>query len=476
MLFCRAMGIMQRKTKIIATLGPATDSEEMVGKLISAGANIFRLNMSHAAHDWTRDVVARIRSQSESIGRGVATLVDLQGPSIRTGDLDEPIVLKKGDVCEFRNADLDPGETYSTTTNYDGLSDDVKVGDVMLVDNGEIHFKVTRQEAGRLICETLTAGKMGSRRHINLPGVKVNLPPLTKKDIRDLELAAELDVDFVAISFVRDAEHVRDLRAQLEERDCRAKIVSKIEDQEAMRNLDEIITASDAIMVARGDLGIEVHIEELPVVQRTILRECARIGRKVIVATHMLESMIENPVPTRAEVTDVANAVFEQADAVMVSGETSVGKYPIKCIETLDRITRRIEQEPGAGFCKNIELKTEKQQTVKSAVVLANSLPDSKLIIFTARGVLANYTAHQRPEHSQIFAFTPDEKVARALHMNRAVEPRVMEFEKKPEATIRKAIESLLERDEVEEGDPIVILSDVLGGDIDTDAILLRKA
>ena len=468
--------MIQRKTKIIATVGPATDSEEMLGKLLTAGANVFRLNMSHATHDWTRDVVGRIRKQKAALGKSAATLVDLQGPSIRTGDLDEKLELAKGGVCEFRNADLEPSEKLSTTTNYDGLSDDVKVGDVMLVDNGEIHFKVTRSEPGRLICDTLTKGTMGSRRHINLPGVRVNLPALTKKDICDIDLAAELNVDFVAISFVRDAEHIRNLRAQLEERDSRAKIVAKIEDQEAMRNLEEIITETDAVMVARGDLGIEVHIEELPVVQRTIVRECARIGRKVIVATHMLESMIENPTPTRAEVTDVANAVYEQAAAVMVSGETSVGKYPIKCIEVLDRITKRIEQEPGAGFHKNIELKTEKQQTVKSAVVLANSLPDSKLLIFTARGVLANYTAHQRPENAHIYAFSPDEKVVQALNLNRSVAPHVMEFEETPEATIRKAIEFLMDRGEVEKGDPIVILSDVLSGDFDTEAILLRKA
>lgn len=467
---------MQRKTKIIATLGPATDSAEMIETLIKKGVDVFRLNMSHASHDWVRQVSADIREQSRSADRDVAILIDLQGPSIRTGDVDEALELKKGDIVEFRNAELEATESLSVTTNYDGLSDDVSVGDVMLVDNGEIHFKVVRNDSGRLICETLTAGRMGSRRHINLPGIRVNLPPLTKKDHCDIELAAELQVDFIAISFVRDAKHVRNLRAELAEKECTAKIVAKIEDQEAVKKLDEIITESDAVMVARGDLGIEVHIEELPVVQRTILREAARIGRKVIVATHMLESMIENPVPTRAEVTDVANAVFEQADAVMLSGETSVGRYPVKCIEVLDRIARRIEQEPGAGFCENIELQTEKQQTVKSAVVLANSLVDSTIIIFTARGVLANYAAHQRPERAHIYAFSPDEKVARALRLNRSVSPFQMDFLDNPEESIRKAINFLKDRGEIENGDPVIILSDVLNKDFDTEAILLRKA
>lgn len=466
----------ERKTKIIATLGPATDSPEKIRELIEAGANVFRLNMSHAAHDWTRQVVAAIREQSEATGLSVATLIDLQGPSIRTGDVDAKLSLSKGDQVEFRNASLDPAADVSVTTNYDGLYEDVSEGDTMLVDNGEIHFRVERIEEGRLFTKALTAGEMGSRRHINLPGIRVNLPALTKKDLRDLELAAELSVDFVAISFVRDAEHVRHLREQLNERDCHARIVSKIEDQEAVKNLAEIIQESDAVMVARGDLGIEVHLEELPVVQRTILKECARIGRKVIVATHMLESMVENPVPTRAEVTDVANAVFEQADAVMLSGETSVGKYPVKCVEVLDRIARRMEREDGAGFCEAIELRTEKQQTVKSAVVLADSLEESEIVIFTARGVLANYAAHQRPRHSTIFAFCPDETVVRALHLNRSVLSFPMEFAEKPEDSIRQAIEFLREKGFVESGDPVVILSDVLGGAFDTEAILLRRA
>ena len=465
-----------RKTKIIATLGPATDKPEKIGELIEAGADVFRLNMSHATHDWTRKIVSDIREQSALTEKSVAILIDLQGPSIRTGDVDGKLDLKKGDLVEFRNVDLEPNSPISVTTNYAKLHEDISVEDVMLVDNGEIHFQVKRIDEGRLLCEVLTSGSMGSRRHINLPGIRVNLPPLTKKDILDIDLAAELAVDFIAISFVRDAAHVHFLREQLEERACTARIIAKIEDQEAVKNLSEIIAESAAVMVARGDLGIEVHIEELPVIQRTILKEAARIGRKAIVATHMLESMIDNPVPTRAEVTDVANAIFEQADAVMVSGETSVGKYPVKCIEVLDRIARRMEREPGAGFCEDIELRTEKQHTVKSAVVLANSLEDSKIVVFTARGVLANYAAHQRPDCASIFAFTPDDTVVRALHLNRGVYPFPMQFEKQPEESIRKAIEFLKEKDLIESGDPVVILSDVLNQDFDTEAILLRKA
>lgn len=466
----------RRKTKIISTLGPATQSPEMIQQLITAGANVFRLNMSHASHDWCREVIGQIKEQSNATGISVATLIDLQGPSIRTGDIDGKMNLKKGNTVEFRNASLEPKSPISVTTNYDGLHEDVSVGDVMLVDNGEIHFRVHHIDEGRLTCEVLTDGQMGSRRHINLPGIRVNLPALTKKDLMDIEVAAELQVDYVAISFVRDAEHVCLLREKLDELDSSARIVSKIEDQEAVKHLSEIIKESDAVMVARGDLGIEVHIEELPVIQRAIVKESARIGRKVIVATHMLESMTENPVPTRAEVTDVANAIFEQADAVMLSGETSVGQYPIKCIEVLDRIARRMEREPGAGFSEDIELRTEKQHTVKSAVGLANSLEDAHLIIFTARGVLANYAAHQRPSRANIYAFSPDEVVVRALNLNRAVFSYPMQFNKDPEKSIRHAIDLLREKGQIEPGDSVVILSDVLNQDFDTEAILLRKA
>ena len=465
-----------RKTKIIATLGPATGSPEKIRELILGGAHIFRLNMSHAPHDWACEMVAAIRAAATELQTNVATLVDLQGPSIRTGDVDGKIPLTKGDTVEFRNAGLTPASPVSITTNYDKLHEDVSVDDVMLVDNGVIHFRIQQIEEGRLSCEVLTDGLMGSRRHINLPGIRVNLPPLTEKDMLDIRLAAELDVDFIAISFVRDAEHISCLREQLQQRDCNARIIAKIEDQEALKHLAGIILESDAVMVARGDLGIEVHIEELPIAQRTIVKECARLGRKVIVATHMLESMIESPVPTRAEVTDVANAVYEQADAVMVSGETSVGHYPVKCIEILDRIAKRMEREPGAGFSAAIELDNEKQFTVKSAVVLANSLENSKLVIFTARGVLANYAAHQRPLKADIFAFCPDDRVVRALLMNRGVTPFQMEFADHPEDSIRNALEFLKERNLIETGDSVVILSDVLNRDFDTEAILLRKA
>ncbi len=463
-----------RKTKLIATLGPATSSPAVIRELATAGANVFRLNMSHAAHDWARGVSASVREASTALGVPLAVLVDLQGPSIRTGSVEEKLQLQTGDRVEFRSESLAPSLPHSVTTNYDGLSGDLSVGDTMLVDNGVLHFRVEQVEPGRVIGVVLTAGEMGSRRHINLPGVRVNLPALTEKDELDIALAAEIGADFVAISFVRSAEHIGLLRGKLAALGSSAAIVAKIEDQEAVKHLPEIITAADAVMVARGDLGIEVYLEELPIVQRRIVMECARIGRSVIVATHMLESMIQSPVPTRAEVTDVANAVFEQADAVMLSGETSVGNYPVKCLETLDRIARRMEREAGAGYHETLELTTEKEFTVKSAVALADSLGGSALLIFTARGILARHAANLRPREASIFAFSPDDRVVRSLVIHRSVLPFHLPLADSHHDSIADAIGILRGQRLVTEGQPIVILSDILLEGFDEGAILLR--
>ncbi len=467
---------MLRKTKIICSLGPATDKAEEIRNLIEAGANIFRLNMSHARHDWTREVVSTIRAESGGLGIEVALLVDMQGPAIRTGTLDKPLQLRAGDRVEFTIGDARPKEKFSTSVNYSGLAADVSIGDTMLVDNGVLHLKIVSTDSKRVIGETQTGGELGSRRHINLPGVRVNLPAFSDKDREDLDLALDLDVDFVAMSFVRDADHVEELRELLRKKKAHARIVAKIEDQEAVRNLDEIVRATDVVMVARGDLGIEVNLEELPILQRLIVKRCLALGRRVIVATHLLESMIANPIPTRAEVTDVANAVFEEADALMLSGETSIGQYPVKSVRTLDVIARRIERSGGAGYAERARLETAKQKSVRSAVSLANSIDGSKILVFTSRGVMANYVAHLRPRKAPIFSFSPDERVCRALLINRAVVPFHLEFAEQPEDTVAAAIALLAEREFLVKGDPVVILSDVFAGDHDVDTILLQKA
>ena len=367
---------LMRRTKIIATLGPATESEEMLVKLIRAGVDVVRLNMAHAKHDWTRMIIRRIRAASKTADREVAIMMDIKGPEIRTGDLEVPIELKAGEIFDFTvkpGADRPGGEEIrSVDVNYRDLVNDIKVGDTVLVDSGLIRLEVLSKDQAHIRCRVLTPGSLTSRRHINLPGVKVNLPSFTQKDRGDTLVGIEEGVDFVALSFVRESQDIDLLRVFLKENKSRARIVAKIEDQSAINNLDDIIRATDVLMVARGDLGIEVPLHELPVIQRRAVRTCLAIGRPVIIATHLLESMIGQPMPSRAEITDVANAVYEQADCVMLSGETTVGKYPLECVQVLDSIARRIEEELAADFPEPAVFIQERMKVFRAAVVLAN--------------------------------------------------------------------------------------------------------
>ena len=466
-----------RRTRLIATLGPATQSLEDIRALVHAGADTFRLNMSHASHEWAREVSAHVREAATDAPRArtVGLLFDLQGPSIRTGTLAEPLLLKEGDMVEFRHLDSDPALPLSTTVNYPGLVNDLSAGDPLLVDNGSMIMEVEAVTGDRITCAVQTNGQLGSRRHINLPGVRLNLPALTEKDRADIEVAVECGADFIAGSFVRDADHVRELREQIQASGGHAQLIAKLEDQEAIKHLDDIIHASDIIMVARGDLGIEVHIEELPIIQRRIVKRCHDLGRRVIVATHLLESMIENPTPTRAEVTDCANAVYEEADALMVSGETSVGKHPQRCLEILDRVARRIERSGGLGYASSADLPTSRQRAVRAAVQLADSIQDAVIVVFTRSGATANQTALLRPR-SPIYAFSPDTSVCRGLALSRGVRPFVIPFHEIPRETIAAAVNTLRNRRDIPEGTPLVIFSDTFQIDRAVDSILLDHA
>lgn len=463
-----------RKTKIIATLGPATHDPARIAELIEAGVAVIRLNMSHASHDWVRQVSAAIREAAAESHSQTAILMDLQGPSIRTGDLTESVALAEGDIVEFRREGVEATQPISTTVNYPDLGKDVSPGSTMIVDNGLLHLRIEIATPDAVIGRVLTPGKLGSRRHINLPGTRLNLPAMTDKDCADAGLAAELQLDFIAVSFVRDSAHVDEVRAFMAERSHSPRIVAKIEDQEAVRNLNAIIQSADAVMVARGDLGIEVHLEELPIIQRRIVKKCAVLGRPCIVATHMLESMIENPSPTRAEVTDVANAVYEEADAIMLSGETSTGRYPIECVRTLDRVARRIEASGGAEYSTHALLSEEKQLVCKSAVVLANSLDQATILVFTRRGLMAGYMAHLRP-NAAIHAFASDPKVCRSLALHRGVETVRFEITPDVEDTIANATTYLRAKGAIQPGDRLVIVSDLFFQEASSDAILLRR-
>lgn len=468
-----------RRTKIIFTLGPATDSEEMLTRLIGGGADIARLNMAHAKHEWTREVIRRIRRVSEKVGREIAIMMDIKGPEIRTGDLDRPIELKEGEVFDFT---VKPGsdrenseEVRSVDVNYAGLVNSISVGDIVLVDNGLMRFEVLKKKERHIRCKVLTAGQLTSRRHINLPGVKINLPSFTEKDRVDTLVGIDEGIDFVALSFVREGKDIDQLREFLSAHNSKARIIAKIEDQSAISNLDEIIRATDALMVARGDLGIECPFEDLPVIQRRAVRACFDHGKPVIIATHMLESMIGSPLPTRAEITDVANAVFERADCVMLSGETTVGKYPAECIAILDKISRRIEEENPVEFVEPAHLKGDKIKLLQSAVVMADEIPGSFLLTFTRRGFMASGLAALRPARAPIFAVTNSVETLRIMRILRAVEPFLMPLSSDPNDTIESAVNLLKREGRLKTGDKVVIATDIVSHDRLVDSIQLRR-
>jgi pyruvate kinase len=453
--------MQSRKTKIIATIGPATMDVGMIENLVSAGMDIARINMSHARPDQVREMVQSIREISAKGPRRVGILMDLQGPAIRTGDLLEPLHLMPGDRIALTVRGEVDAELPSIAVNYDDLVHDIKVGDAVLVDNGNLHLKVLEKRANRITCEVITQGTLGSRRHINLPGVRVSLPALTDKDIQDVDLGIELGVDFIALSFCREPEDVLRLKGILDYRRARQKVIAKLEDQQAIRNLEEIIENADGIMVARGDLGIECPYEELPIIQRRIVKTCIIRGKPVIVATHMLESMIESPSPTRAEITDVSNAVFEQADAIMLSGETSVGKYPVKCIDMMDRIARRVERSGGANYAQMARMDTLGARLVKSANVLTKEVGAEALVVFTRTGRMARNAAWLRPLHSPIYAFTDNELLLNQLTLYWGIKPYFLQFHEDPAMNARNAVDLLKKENRIGSGSNVVVVTAV---------------
>jgi pyruvate kinase len=468
-----------RRTKIIATLGPATESEEMLAQLIRHGVDVVRLNMAHASHEWTRKIIRRIRDVSKDLGREVAIMMDIKGPEIRTGDVDVPIELKPGEIFDFTvkpEAIRDRAEEVrSVDVNYRNLVNDIQVGDTVLVDNGLIRLEVLEKRDTHIRCRVLTPGQLSSRRHINLPGVHVNLPSFTEKDRGDTLVGISEGIDFVALSFVREAADVLELRAFLKENNSGARIIAKIEDQSAIDNLEEIIRATDVLMVARGDLGIEIPYEELPVVQRRAVSTCLAIGRPVIIATHMLESMIGQPMPTRAEITDVANAVFERADCLMLSGETTIGRYPLECVKVFDTISRRIESELAREFCEPAVFLAERMKLLRSAVVMANELPNASILCFTRRGITAAGLSAHRPIAAAIIAMTDSPETLRHLRIVRSVEPYLLHPFSDPEKTLADALDLLRAKGRIKTGDKLVIVSDVMTGSKNRiDSIQLR--
>lgn len=468
-----------RRTKVIFTIGPSTDSEELIETLIGDRyVDICRINMAHASHDYVRKIVRRIRKVSDKLDRHIAIMMDVKGPEIRTGDIDTPIQLKPGEIFDFT---VKPGEAgseeiRSVDVNYSDLVNDIDVGSIVLVDNGLIRLEVLEKQAARIRCKVTIPGELTSRRHINLPGVKVNLPALTDKDRGDIRIGIDEGIDYYALSFVREASDIQLLRDHLDENGAHnALIIAKIEDQSAITNLYSIVEECDALMVARGDLGIECPFETLPTIQRRAVKACLTLSKPVIIATHMLESMINSPMPTRAEVSDVANAVQEEADCVMLSGETTIGTYPLQCVDAITKISCEIDQNgEKAGFAKHVSLDSDKAKIQNSAVVMANELNAVAIICFTRSGNMARGVSALRPVQSPIFAFSNSAGTIKQLRICHGVIPFQMIFCTEPDATVSRAIKYLMKRGYLIPGDKIVVVSDILASDSVIDSIQLR--
>lgn len=466
-----------RKTKIICTVGPATASYEGIAALAAAGMNVVRLNMSHADHASAKKAIGWVKTLNRKVAEPVAILLDTQGPEIRTGMRSQPMNLETGDIVTVSVRDTTDVEETSIHINYHELVDVLSEGDRLTVDNGLINFEVLEKQGEQLVCRVLDGGKLGSKKHVNLPGIKVNLPAITPKDREDILMGLAHDIDFIALSFVRSAGDIQELRELLGSKAKSIKIIAKIEDQEGVSNIHEIVQAADGVMVARGDLGIETDIADLPNIQRRIVHACAKQGRRSIVATHLLESMIQNPIPTRAEVTDVANAIYEGVDAVMLSGETSVGKHPTRCVEQLVRISQRAERWPGLGYESELVANSDKQHLAIHAVALAEAIEAIGIVVITRRGIMADLVTNARPAKVPIFAFTNHSQTRRRLALNRAMTPFRTTFSTDPEKTIQRALNVLAGMDEVAArgGDAkVVVISDVLA-ETRTDGIQIRQ-
>jgi pyruvate kinase len=448
------------KAKIVATLGPASDAPETVAALIRAGADAFRLNFSHGDADWHRSTARTIRDVAGDAP--VAILADLQGPRIRIGALPRPVDLAAGDEIALAAGPADPADDALPTT-YDALARDVSPGDRLLVDNGLVELRVEETDGRRVRCRVVVGGPIRSNKGLNLPGVAVSAPPLTEKDRRDVATLAELGADAVALSFVRRAADVAELRGLLAEQDAAVPIIAKIERGEAVEQFDEILAAADGVMVARGDLGVELPQEKVPGIQKQIIAAAGAAGKPVITATEMLQSMMTSPRPTRAEASDVANAILDGTDAVMLSGETAVGRYPVQSVATMDRITVEAESIRREWGCVRQPVACPARAgdfacaVANAACAGAEQVGAAAIVVFTMSGQTARLVSQRRPG-SDIIALTPHETTRRRLAIVWGVESYVLPAVPDADAMVPAAGRLLRRRDRLRSGDVIVIV------------------
>ena len=446
------------RTKIVATVGPASNSREMLKALMQAGVNIFRLNFSHGTHEQHREVIQLVRSLNKELDMNVGLLQDLQGPKIRVGEVEKGAKLTEGSTFIITTEDL-TGNSERASTVYKGLATDVSIGDEILIDDGKIELKVTGINGNEVITQVIHGGKLKPRKGINLPNTHVSAPSLTEKDLLDLDFGLDQDVDWIALSFVRSAEDIHDLRNRIRAagKDCR--IVAKVEKPEAISNIDDIIEASDAVMVARGDLGVEIMMEEVPMAQKMIVKKCNLAAKPVIIATQMMESMIDNPRPTRAETNDVANAVMDGADALMLSAETAAGNYPVNVIKSMINTIISVENQADV-YHKFYKLDSEdplfyNDSIIKSACQLAE-ISDARAIIgMTASGYTAFKLASHRPK-ANIFIFTHNRPLLNTMNLIWGVRGYYYNSEESTDQTFMDIENILFERGHIKKGDVFI--------------------
>lgn len=459
-----------RKTKIVCTIGPASESEEMLEKLMNAGMNVARLNFSHGSHEEHKARIDTIRKVAKRLNKTIGLLLDTKGPEIRTHNMkDGLIVLEKGkEVIVSMNEVEGTPEKFSVT--YENLINDVNIGSYILLDDGlvELQVKEINKDKGEVKCDILNTGELKNKKGVNLPGVKVNLPGITDKDADDIRFGIKENVDFIAASFVRRPSDVLDIRQILEEEKTEITIFPKIENQEGIDNIEEILEVSDGLMVARGDMGVEIPPESVPMVQKDLIRKCNKLGKPVITATQMLDSMQRNPRATRAEASDVANAIYDGTDAVMLSGETAAGQYPEEAVKTMRNIA--VSAEAAQDYKKLLSDRTKLVETSLvnaigvSVAHTALNLNVKAIVAATESGSTARTISKYRP-HSDIIAVTPSEKTARQCAIVWGVNPVVKEGRKTTDALLNNAVATAVETGRVSNGDLIIITAGVPTGE-----------
>ncbi|MBR0469401.1 MAG: pyruvate kinase [Mogibacterium sp.] len=456
-----------RKTKIVCTMGPREQDDAVLAELVKE-MDVARFNFSHGTHESHLEMLTRVRAAAEKEGRPIAMLLDTKGPEIRTGLLagHKSVKLKKGKTVTIsysKDASAE-GDADRVFVTYPDMAKDLSVGNTVLIDDGAIELKVEAVKGKDLICQVITGGTLSERKGVNLPGINVGLPDLTEKDYEDITFGLENGFDYIAASFVRNAATIGKIRKLAEEHGSGIKIIAKIESKEGIDNLEEIIDAADGVMVARGDLGVEVQAQMIPQLQREMISRCNEMGKIVITATQMLDSMMRSPRPTRAEVTDVANAVYEGSDAVMLSGETASGEYPVEALKMMVSITEYTEQFAERELGINIAGKTTVSSTTcMAAVASARKLKARAILAPTTSGSTVLQVSKCRPT-SDIFAFSPDPMVVRQMMLFWGVKPMLSERAHSTDELMDDCLEILKEKGLSAEGDILVFIAGVVSG------------